>query len=219
MKGSLNSSALEGGSRMETSATATDRRGAAAWLDRAALLVSFGACPPLLSIAAVWVQYSADPTARSPSWVGWFTLLAVGVPILLLARAVGRGDVRDWEVVQLHERVQPFLHTLGGALAATAVFALGAAPVDLMQFALAFSTLTALLLCVSFFWKISVHGATAGFAAAVLWSVTGLLPVSAGLVLAMIWSRVHLGRHTLAQALAGTALGISVHFVFQLFLP
>jgi membrane-associated phospholipid phosphatase len=56
-------------------------------------------------------------------------------------------------------------------------------------------------------WKISVHCATAAGVAMWLWWLTGTpLPLLVGVPL-IAWSRVHLGRHTLAQTIAGSMLG------------
>ena len=81
-----------------------------------------------------------------------------------------------------------------------------------------YCTNTILVLVINLRWKISIHAmGTAGPMTAVIFAggLPGLL--FAGLLLPVMWSRVHLRRHTLAQVVAGAALGFLLTGV-QLFL-
>ncbi|MHB8163212.1 MAG: hypothetical protein ACYDDV_02565 [Methanoregula sp.] len=74
-------------------------------------------------------------------------------------------------------------------------------------------TNTIVILIINFFWKISVHsmGIAAPMAALFFINVfSGLL--LGGLLLCVMWSRVHLKRHTVTQVLAGGFFG----FLFTL---
>jgi membrane-associated phospholipid phosphatase len=68
-----------------------------------------------------------------------------------------------------------------------------------------------IILWITVYWKISVHAAGA---AAVATLVLTVLDTSKALsvmpVLLVAWSRLYLGRHTLAQVLAGGMLGTAV---------
>jgi membrane-associated phospholipid phosphatase len=65
------------------------------------------------------------------------------------------------------------------------------------------------LMAVSVRWKISVHGALAGAGLARLGACGGALWPWALLPL-LGWSRVRLGRHTVAQVIAGAAWGVAL---------
>jgi membrane-associated phospholipid phosphatase len=82
-----------------------------------------------------------------------------------------------------------------------------------------FALLLAATLCNRWL-KVSFHAAFAAFTAVSLWNVS---PWAAGLVLALAvaigWSRVVLGRHTLPEVLAGAALGILVSTALSVVLP
>lgn len=74
-------------------------------------------------------------------------------------------------------------------------------------------TTTLFILIVNFFWKISIYamGIAAPMTALFFINVlSGLL--FGGLLLCVMWSRVHLHRHTLAQVLAGRITWLPLHF-------
>lgn len=67
------------------------------------------------------------------------------------------------------------------------------------------------ILAVTTRWKISVHTAVSGGAVALLALTYGPWPLVGGVLVVLVgWSRVRLRDHTLAQALAGAALGAAV---------
>ena len=69
-------------------------------------------------------------------------------------------------------------------------------------------TNTLMILIINFFWKISVHSMGIAVPTAALLFVNVFAGVFLGcFLLAVMWSRVHLHQHSLAQALAGACLG------------
>ena len=75
-----------------------------------------------------------------------------------------------------------------------------------------------IILNVTLRWKISVHSAVAAMTGCVVWTLTGSpLGLSIGLP-AVMWSRIHLGRHTPAQTSVGAALGTALFLPAQGFL-
>ena len=92
-----------------------------------------------------------------------------------------------------------------------AALELGRAPALLRALVAANLLLTALVFPITLRWKISMHCAANGAAVALWLFLIGPL-AAAGLlaVLLVAWSRVHLRRHTPAQALAGAMLGAVV---------
>jgi membrane-associated phospholipid phosphatase len=71
----------------------------------------------------------------------------------------------------------------------------------------------AVIFGITLWWKISVHSAAAAGVATLIWSLIGAtLPLLAGVVI-IAWSRVRLRRHTVAQTIAGAALGFAIFMV------
>lgn len=82
------------------------------------------------------------------------------------------------------------------------------APLLIRQFASAHAAVIGVALVVTLQWKISLHCAGAAGMATLLTGVLGMRGVLAFTSVAMVaWSRIRLGRHTIPQALAGSALG------------
>ncbi len=125
--------------------------------------------------------------------------------VLLLRR---RRRVGDFWISTRAERLVPalvLLSTFVGLLVALTLFD---APRDLFLLTLSMGLASAAVAAITLFWKASAHCTVAGHAAA-----AGLLLLGtpgAIFVLALplvVWSRVTLSAHTLAQTLAGTAVG------------
>ena len=94
----------------------------------------------------------------------------------------------------------------------------GAAAPLLTRLALLLFLQAFIILNVTLRWKISVHSAVAAMTGCVVWTLTGSpLGLSIGLP-AVMWSRIHLGRHTPAQTSVGAALGTALFLPAQGFL-
>jgi membrane-associated phospholipid phosphatase len=83
---------------------------------------------------------------------------------------------------------------------------------------LCYCTNTLVVFIITLFWKISIHAMGVTGPATAL-AFANVLPgfILGVLVLPVMWSRVHLRRHTIAQVLAGAFLGVSLTAI-QLFL-
>jgi hypothetical protein len=160
----------------------------------------------MLGFAVAWLV--------SPFWVGlgWGTLHGVLVsliPILFIIYLLKSGRIADLHIKNRHERHLPYLvGTLCSLLALMLVHALGGP--DLLR-TLLISNVAGLaaLGLVNAFWQISSHLASitsavlfAGFAfgQAVGWAL-------APFVVLTFFARLFLRRHTVAQLVAGMALG------------
>lgn len=150
--------------------------------------------------------------ARSLSHaVGWFLLsaaLSSGLPALFIFLQLRRGSITDFQVRLREQRLQPLLVALACAGVALLVSHALGAPRELVLTIVSGLLPGACLTAVTPFWKISFHTATLAGALAVLcwlegpWALAGLPALGA-----VGWSRVSLGRHTLAQVLAGAGSG------------
>jgi membrane-associated phospholipid phosphatase len=175
-----------------------------AWDGRLAYVISQVGSPVAVAVTA-W-------TLRSPRawmWAGIYVLLAVLFPLLYLVWMVRRGQITDLDVQLRKQRARPLAVTIAcGGLAWLALM-LGGAPWHMVILARTLFLQTAVILGVTLYWKISVHCAAAAGVATWVWSLGGTpLPLLIG-VPVIAWSRVRLGRHTLAQTIAGALLGIA----------
>jgi membrane-associated phospholipid phosphatase len=180
------------------------------WDERFARLVSDLLCPPVtITLGLIMVVLSSnDPTA----W--WWALITIGItiviPVLYIAWKVHTGAISDFHIPIRSQRIRPMLLTVACALLTWGILWLGHAP-SLLLSLITFGLIQAvIMLFVTLYWKISGHSAAiAGFSLLAirlwghnLWPVLLLIPLVA-------WARVRIRRHTLAQTIAGTLMGIS----------
>ncbi|MFC9750003.1 hypothetical protein [Streptomyces niveus] len=158
--------------------------------------------------------------AAAGDWTGvpWGLLgaLCAGiVPAAYIEWERGRGRWGDRHVVDRTQRAPIFLVILGsigaGALAMTA----GGAPTGILVAMTALWAMTVVLLAVNTVWKISVDSAVASAVVAMLAAVHHPWWLAAyALVVAVCWSRVRLGYHSLTQTATGATLGAATAAAF-----
>jgi membrane-associated phospholipid phosphatase len=191
-------------------ALASGSASAKSWDWYLASTVSHIGSPPLLAatMMALLAWQHAMPAAWA--WAAVYLLFAILLPVIFLALLVHAGRVTDMEVQVRRERPVPLVMTLALGWLTTLLLAFGGAPLDMVVVSGALWVQTAVVLVITLLWKISMHCATAAAAATLAWYLLGSpLPLIIGVPL-VAWSRVWLGRHTVAQALAGGLLGLGV---------
>ncbi|MEV6330239.1 hypothetical protein [Streptomyces sp. NPDC051909] len=160
--------------------------------------------------------------AASGQWTGllWGLLgaLCAGlIPAGYIEWERKRGTWGDRHVVDRTQRAPIFFVILGSIGTGSLVMVLGGAPVAILVAMLALWVMTVGLLAVNTVWKISVDSAVASAVVALLAAVHSPWWLLAyGLTAAVCWSRVALTYHTVAQTLAGAALGASTAAAFLL---
>jgi membrane-associated phospholipid phosphatase len=178
-----------------------------------ARFVSAAVSPPALIVGTVLL---AAVMTNGLSGVGWavaHVLIGIGGPVAYLVVRHRGGDISDLDVERREERLFPQVVTVASLGGAFIVIRAGAAPGIISRLALLLFLQSFLVLNITLRWKISVHSTVAAMAGCMVLTLTGSpLALLLGLPLVM-WSRIHLERHTPAQTLAGAALGIG------LFLP
>ncbi len=142
----------------------------------------------------------------------WYALLyaavAVPLPMLYVIWLVKTGRVCDFHLPNRHERTGPFAVALVCALLALTLLVACGAPTTLLAPIIAVFLQTFLLFLVTLMWQISIHTATtAGLATFVVIAIGGGGLLATLIVPLVAWARIHLGRHTLAQTIAGALLG------------
>ena len=158
-----------------------------------------------------------------PLWpgLGWgifYSLMVALMPILVILYLMRIGRIGDLHMSATHERHIPYLTSVISGAVAFLILTLFDGPVLLRCLAiLSIITLGALGL-INTQWLISIHAT----AAAATWMIATLVfgwVVSAILlpfVILISAVRLYLKRHTLAQVLAGIALGISTVLVLRM---
>jgi hypothetical protein len=125
--------------------------------------------------------------------------------VFLLRR---RRRVGDFWISGRRQRLVPALVLLAAFVALLAALALLGAPETLFLTTLSMGLASAAVAATTLVWKASAHSAVAGHAAAAGLLVLGPPGLLFALTLpAVLWSRVAVGDHTLAQALAGAGIG------------
>ena len=163
-------------------------------------------------VLLILVAVHSAPSAASATASGLIAAVLVGVvPYWYVRRGVRQGRWANHHVPQREQRRRPLLAALTSAACGLVVLLLLGAARELLALIAAMCVGLAVSVAVSHFWKMSIHTAVVSGAAVVLGIVFGPIAYAAWLVVASVgWSRVEVGDHTLAQVLAGGAIGAAV---------
>lgn len=177
--------------------------------------------------AAIWLSILAlVPSSAKWSVVLVTWLLTCLLPMLSIAGLVRLGKVSDPGLNNRSERTVPYIITALSYLACAFYLFKAHAPVWLWGFPCGGAIAVAICLPINFKWKISAHMAGMGGLIAVFfvlvvkgvfiykpgWWITAAV-LAAGCVGS---SRVFLGRHTVMQVIAGTAVGFICVFLVSM---
>ncbi|MCA9919621.1 MAG: hypothetical protein KC445_16800 [Anaerolineales bacterium] len=153
-----------------------------------------------------------------PSWIGFlwaavYGLLVSLAPILVVLFLLKTGRIAELHMSNTRERNIPYISAVLFAAVAYGLIAAFDGP-ELLRCLAIFNVIElAGLAIINHFWLISLH-ATGAMATAVLVTLvfgwTAGLLVGIPLVVSVCWVRLFLKRHTVAQVVAGLALGTAV---------
>ena len=137
------------------------------------------------------------------------TLFAAIVPLSMLLLWETRTKAKiDLDVPARTERGRPLLFACTSYLIGTAALVAAHAPLLTTVLMFGYFAGTLCLFFINLYWKISIHTMGIAGPATVLIFVFGYWGVLLGLLLPpVIWSRVYLKKHTVAQAIMGAVLG------------
>jgi len=189
--------------------------------DHLALVLSAVVSPfvalPALVLGANWL------VARTPAEFWAWSVIAliffVGIPPLYIYREVHAGRITDFHVQVREQRARVFMVFLISTLIGILLYWLLGVPATLIALMLVVFGSAIVAGLITLAWKISIHA----------WTVAGSITAFALLsddprwwwllilVPAVIWSRIHRERHTIAQGLAGAASGVVVTYVLYHF--
>ncbi|MFG3708221.1 phosphatase PAP2 family protein [Micromonospora sp. NPDC047670] len=141
-------------------------------------------------------------------WGGAALFFCAVVPVGVVVYGVRRGWLTDRHIGDHTQRLRPLALGLASVAVGVALLAALDAPRPLVALMAATLVNGAAATAVNHWWKLSVHAATAAGSVTVLVLVFGpALHALWPLVAAVAWSRVRLRDHTVAQVLAGAAVG------------
>ncbi len=137
------------------------------------------------------------------------TLFAAIVPLSTLLIWETRASTKfDLDIPTRTDRNQPLLFACASYLIGTAVLVAGHAPLLTTVVMFGYFAGTLFLFLINLYWKISIHTMGIAGPTTVLVFVFGYWGALLGLLLPpVIWSRVYLKKHTVAQAITGAILG------------
>jgi membrane-associated phospholipid phosphatase len=179
----------------------------------ARLLSELFSPPPILVVVVLIVAWDSSPTpAVAVVWGSIAALFATVLPYALILHWVRQGRLSDKHISVREQRIRFGVVAMTFTLIGLAVLAAFDAPAEMVAL---MGSIAIGMVCgwlITLWWKISAHAAIAAGAATVLVLVFGTALLAAWpLVAVIVWSRVQVGDHTLAQVLAGVALGIVIN--------
>ncbi len=132
-------------------------------------------------------------------------------PMVYVLIGVRRGWLSDADVSRRSERMGPFLFGISSVTLGLLILRYVNAPKDLETLLLITSISGILMLIITLWWKISIHASSMAGVATMLTTLYGAIMLPTFLLLVLVsWSRVVLRRHTTAQVIAGSLVGIAL---------
>jgi len=155
-----------------------------------------------ISLAVAW-------HSRSIGWGIVAAVFASGIPVTYIIRGIRRGHYEDHHVSVRERRPAVILFAAASVGVGLALMIVFRAPRELVALVVAMLAGLALTLAVTKWWgKVSFHTAVASGTATTLVLVFGPWLHLTWLVVGLIvWARVRLREHTVAQTLIGAGLG------------
>jgi membrane-associated phospholipid phosphatase len=144
-------------------------------------------------------------------WFAWAIGLVGVMPALFIFYAHKTNHISDIRLIKRQDRFGPFsVASIGMILTILIFFKLGV-PTPLLLFLMSGLLILLIATIVTFFWKISIHALAISAIVMTVnvstyfhyWYLFALLPI-------VMWSRIELKRHNMAQVAAGALVGLVV---------
>ena len=165
--------------------------------------------PPIIALLTfALINYTVSTGLSFVALMLLTIFFAVLMPLSILIFWARRTHAPDLDISGMTERNQPLLVATASFFTGTVVLLLIQAPALTTTIMLGYSVGTLFIFLVNLRWKISAHSMGISGPTVVLLFVFGPWGVLLGLLIPLvIWSRVYLKKHTLAQALVGSVAG------------
>ncbi|MCU0498596.1 MAG: hypothetical protein MUF87_14690 [Anaerolineae bacterium] len=182
-----------------------------------ARLVSDILSPPVVWGALAFpIAFRNAPTpTHALLWALTYILLVCILPIVYIALMVRRGQITDIHMKLRHQRFRPFIVSLICTTIAWWVLRFMGAPAVVPLLALFSLVQLAVMALITLVWQISLHAMSISGAAIALGFLFGggAALLTLPLVILVGAARLKLKRHTPAQVIAGTILGVIIPFI------
>ena len=166
--------------------------------------------PPMMSLFALIAAVVSLTWAAVWMWSGIY-VLAMLVPLAFLIWQLHNGHITDIDIHLREQRQSSQLVTIASCAIAWLAMWLGDAPPILTLMTGVAFVQWLVLYVITLRWKISIHTTSAAGATLIILRAVGIAAAPLVITIPLIvWSRVKLRRHTLAQAIAGVLLGSGV---------
>ena len=193
------------------------------WCQRTATIISRFLSPHYVAGPLLLALGLADTTSwkRGVLWTLGIGLLAIGIPLLIMTRELGKGSVSDWHLSVRKERLQPM--SVFAAVASTGIPLMILLAFDgPSRLLVAFLNALVLVVCnllITLCWKISQHVSTIAASATLVTVIFGVAAAPFLLLIPLVaWARVRVGAHSVMQTVAGGVAGVVVTLVTLRFL-
>lgn len=167
--------------------------------------------PPVIwALLAFPIAYHADGgQGNALIYAIVYGTMVCWLPLLYIAWNVRNGNISDLHMKVRQERIRPFIVTLLGAGAALALLIAFNAPRLMPMFTLFSLIQLGLMTLITLVWQISIHAMSITGAVVAAGAIYGVGPalVLFPLVPLVGAARYKLGRHTIAQLIAGASVG------------
>lgn len=180
-------------------------------LIRSARYVSTILAPATISVPMVVLVALYHSSNRATALLSAMVALIFlsGGPLAYILLGVRLGKFSDVDVSRRTERSGPFLFSSASMLLGFFVLLAFHTSKDLETILLGTLLTSLVLMVITWWWKISVHATSLAGAVTALFILYGEPMVATFVLLVLVcWSRVVLGRHTVAQVVAGSCVGI-----------
>jgi len=164
-------------------------------------------CIPVLIIISAALLPWPDWAAVAAVCIFFATVVPVSIVLAFTSRTHrGQLDIHEREA-----RLFPLLAIIPSyAMGYASLYAMSA-PAAIQCLMLCYTINTAFVLAVSLFWKISIHAVGVSGPAVAMTYVFGSIGIVLMLMIPMVmWSRVHLKKHTVAQVIAGASSALTI---------
>lgn len=179
-----------------------------------ARLVSDILSPPIVwALLAFPIAFrEANSSSQAMTWAAVYILLVCIVPIIYIAWMVKRGVITDVHMKVRQQRIRPFMVSIFSTGLAWFALRLMGAPGMMPMLALFSLIQLAVMALITLTWQISIHAISISGATVALAVIFGSIPalLSAPTILIVGAARIKLKRHTPAQVIAGTLVGMVV---------
>ncbi len=183
--------------------------------------IGIAAFPPVLDffVTLVFVFFSSAAAGASVWAVFLIAFVFISaVPFIPAVYSVAKGLV-DFYVTKREQRTLFFVIAGGSYMIAAAFFAALGSQL-MLYLVITYAIIDFVIMFINFSWKISVHATIAGPLTAIAYVFGWQFLVLHALTLVVMWSRLKLKVHTLAQVVAGAIVSAAITFsVFYTFMP